>query len=125
MNKSIKKALMTAAATATMATAFIGFSSVSASAMDVVPCPGTTHSEFVEVTAHIQGDDGNVGHPCYANGGEYDYPAGVNWVVTDIWTGNNRVQYFADGRWQPDQPFDKNTDHDLGAGVVVQKLRIV
>lgn len=29
--------------------------------------------------------------------------------ATKIWAGNNRVQWYGDGRWRPDQPIDKWT----------------
>jgi hypothetical protein len=46
---------------------------------------------------------------CYANAGEapFGYP---NMWITRIWTGNNRVQWYGDGRWQPAQPIGKFTE---------------
>lgn len=127
MNKSVKKALMAAAATATMATAFVGINATGASAMNIVACTG---SEFTQATMHYPNSTGNGsddGRPCFANGGEWvvkDAFGSDSMVLTHIWTGNNRVQYFADGRWQPDQPFDKNHDYDV-PNALIQKLRIV
>ncbi|MEV0675402.1 hypothetical protein AB0I60_02650 [Actinosynnema sp. NPDC050436] len=79
--------------------------------------------DFLWVYAHQRGPQ--FIH-CYANGGTAHYPGGT-WLDR-IWTGNNRVQWFGDGRWQPATPIGKNTDFRFPnhpGGVRMEAIRIV
>ncbi|MCC9706720.1 hypothetical protein E4N62_16445 [Streptomyces sp. MNU76] len=81
-------------------------------------------SDFVQVTYHQPGrSDTNV---CFANAGTAPLP-GNSWI-TRISTGNNRVQWYGDGRWQPDTPIAKNTVYTFPShpgGVRMDKFRIL
>ncbi|KAF2775112.1 secreted oxidoreductase [Streptomyces sp. OM5714] len=65
---------------------------------------------------------------CYANAGAAaDFGMGTNWV-TRISTGNNRVQWYGDGRWQPATPIAKNTVYQWPnhpGGVRIDAIRIL
>lgn len=66
---------------------------------------------------------------CYANAGEANLPIFKgNWFVWEIRTGNNRVQWYGDGRWQPANPINKWTTYGFPnhpGGVRIQAVRIV
>lgn len=120
--------------TAAMIAALVVGAAPRASAMDVVPCD---NSEFVKIDWHASypAETGNV-EECYANGGEIyrwgdpndnSWSAGKDWV-TSIWTGNNRVQWYGDGRWQPDGGINPWTSFGWSnhpGGVEIKGLRII
>lgn len=125
MISKLKKLAMVAVATVGM---MAWTTSGSASAASQVPC---NNSEFVKLSFHYGLDPtGNKFIICFANAGDivlFDQYARAFWA-DQIWTGNNRVQWFGDGRWQPAQPIGKNTamswpNHP--GGVRIEKLRIV
>jgi hypothetical protein len=96
--------------------------STPAMAINEVPCgPG----DYLTVYMHV-----SAGTPfarCFANGGEVDYSGGDLWL-NSFSTGNNRVQWYGDGRWQPDQPVEKWTIFQFpnhAGGVRLDKIRIV
>lgn len=63
---------------------------------------------------------------CYANAGEDHFNS--TWWVTRIQTGNNRVQWYGDGDWQPAQPIGKWTDFrwpNHPGGVHITAIRIL
>lgn len=66
---------------------------------------GCGPSDYPRVTYH------QAGHSsydiCFANAGTMSLP-GNSWI-TRISTGNNRVQWFGDGNWQPDAGINKWT----------------
>ncbi|WP_280855146.1 MULTISPECIES: beta/gamma crystallin domain-containing protein [unclassified Streptomyces] len=100
-----------------MASLTIG--AVSASAIDG---PRECGPEFLQVTVHPA--DNASSTYCYANAGE----ASLYGWATRISTGNNRVQWYGDGRWQPEQPIGKWTvftwpNHP--GGVWISKIRIL
>gem|GEM_PF-1229974 len=108
-------ALVAAAVTATVV------NPGTAAAIDQVPC---SSDEFVRVRMHFENQKDR--EYCYANGGEEIWNG--RWWVTQIWTGNNRVQWFGDSRWQPSQPINKWTlfrwpNHP--GGVRINGIRIV
>lgn len=81
----------------------------------------------MKVTFHR--NDGPSGDFCFANAGEgpLDSGPGTFWV-TRIWTGNNRVQWYGDGKWQPDEPIEKGvpfTFPNHPGGVAVEQIRIL
>ncbi|WP_211267391.1 beta/gamma crystallin domain-containing protein, partial [Nonomuraea candida] len=98
-------------------------------AINVVPCG----PEFLQVNWHNTTHLGGVSHhvTCFANGGEYDI---TGWRVGDkqwldrISTGNNRVQWYGDGRWQPEGGINKwsvYTFPNNPGGVHLDKIRII
>lgn len=62
---------------------------------------------FVQVTTHQAGHSSR--DLCFANAGTISLP-GNSWI-TRVSTGNNRVQWFGDARWQPDAGINKWTVH--------------
>jgi len=95
-----------------------------AAAIDQVPC---NNNEFVRIEIHHSLWPPRETYWCFANGGEVTWSSS-QWWVTQIWTGNNRVQWFGDGRWQPAQPINKWTvfgwpNHP--GGVRINGIRIV
>ncbi|MBH5336171.1 hypothetical protein IHE55_15805 [Streptomyces pactum] len=105
MNRKAKRVLpsvlvtLAAAATLTVAT------TPQASAIDAVRC---VSDEFVRVTAHLGGTELDEDF-CFANAGQRHVGGVQGYWATRIWTGNNRVQWYGDGRWQPAEPIGKNT----------------
>ncbi|MFH9674435.1 hypothetical protein ACH4L5_19485 [Streptomyces sp. NPDC017405] len=104
----------------------VGTTSGSAYAIDNVTC---NNNEFVAVDFHyaISGDQV---HACFANAGDFwlwdQYAQGM--YVTKIWTGNNRVQWFGDQRWQPSEAIGKNTAMfwpNYPGGVKIEAIRIL
>lgn len=95
-------------------------------AIDVVQCG---NSEFAKILWHIDYLGTRSGSPlCFANAGEYDLDReGTEWL-DKIWTGNNRVQWYGDGKWQPATPIGKRTSFSWPnhpGGVKVDKIRIL
>ncbi|MCC9710768.1 hypothetical protein E4N62_39375 [Streptomyces sp. MNU76] len=78
--------------------------------------------------ARIETADGETSRMrCCANAGEAD-PLSTNWGVTRISTGDNRVQWYGDGRWQPAQAIDRWTVYtwpNHPGGVRINKVRIL
>lgn len=102
--------------------AILGLMAPSASAIDVVQC---NSNDYLRVTEHTTGMQ--AGNECFANGGGGG-DNNLNEWVTEIWTGNNNVQYLSDGRWQPDQPIPKWTLYtwpNHPGGVSYEGIRIV
>ncbi|MFD5742207.1 beta/gamma crystallin domain-containing protein [Streptomyces massasporeus] len=84
-----------------------------------------SRSDFLQITIHRPGENAQM--RCYANAGEADLLS-ANWWVTRISTGNNRVQWYGDGRWQPAQAIDKWTVYtwpNHPGGVRINKVRIL
>ncbi|MET8868999.1 beta/gamma crystallin domain-containing protein [Nonomuraea sp. NPDC004580] len=112
-------ALASVAVTASLAVAL----PTAAYAINEVPCGDRT--DLVRATIHSN-ISSSVDY-CYANAGEDRYDLNI-WWVTRISTGNNRVQWYGDGRWQPAQPIPKWTvftwpNHP--GGVRIQGIRIL
>jgi hypothetical protein len=97
-----------------------------ASAMDRVPCG---NADYLRVTVHTT--IGPSQDFCYANAGAFEFHDGYGRAVwiTGIWTGNNRVQWHGDGRWQPDSgPIGKWTTFtwpNNPGGVSMDQVRIL
>lgn len=123
MKKSANRAIFSALASVAVAAPLIGLTATSASAINSVECGPV---EYTEVVGH--NNYGGIATPtaeCFANGGEANVTS--NWV-TSIETGNNNVQYFANGTWQPQTPIPPHTDFQWPnnpGGVQVTKIRIV
>jgi hypothetical protein len=90
-------------ATATVATTV---HAGTAAAIDWVHCNST---EYVKIRIH---GTAGASWACFANSGSMkikDPVQGDKAWITSIWTGNNRVQWYGDSKWQPAQPIAKNT----------------
>lgn len=119
MKRSAKRATLAALASAAVMTS-LTVGATSASAIDRVSCG----PEFLKITVHKSG--GATWYDlCYANAGEAH---GLDGWVTRIETGNNRVQWYGDGRWQPAQPIGKWTTFtwpNHPGGVSINAIRIL
>lgn len=96
-----------------------------AALIDDVSCDG--RDDFLRATLHIGAAAGIRAYRCWASSGEY-WLNGETWWVTEISTGNNRVQWFGDGRWQPDEPIDAWTLYSWPnnpGGVRIEGVRIL
>ncbi len=99
-----------------------------AEATDIVPCAG--RDDFVNITVHPINDSSY--EECYANAGEHGvyskWGNGGRMWLEKFWTGNNRVQWYGDGRWQPENPVDKwvlfSFPNNPG-GVKIERIRIL
>jgi len=102
MNRGIKRVALSALTTAVAAASLTVATTTQASAIDQVSC---SSDEFLQISIHPT--NGNTQRRCYANAGTVGFGSG--WWITRISTGNNRVQWHGDGRWQPDAPINKWT----------------
>jgi len=123
MKRITKRAgLATLASVAVTASIAVALPSA-AYAINEVPCAGRT--DLVRTKMHY--GDGPSKDYCYANGGAVMFYYS-DWWVTEIQTGNNRVQWFGDGKWQPAQPIPKWTKFtwpNHPGGVSITWIRIV
>ncbi|MEV5646551.1 beta/gamma crystallin domain-containing protein [Streptomyces flaveolus] len=123
MKRSVRKAALVGLSSAALLTS-LSVGATSASAIDQVSC----RPDFLKVQMHYT--NGAWFENCYANAGETWFPPFPNtsaWV-TKIETGNNRVQWFGDGRWQPEQPIGKWTTYawpNFSNGVRIEAIRIL
>ncbi|MEO3892723.1 beta/gamma crystallin domain-containing protein [Nonomuraea sp. B5E05] len=123
MKRITKRAALATLASVAMTASLAVALPTAAYAINEVPCAGRT--DLVRATIHASGD--SSANYCYANAGTEMYVQDV-WWVTVISTGNNRVQWYGDGRWQPAQPIPKWTvftwpNHP--GGVRIQGIRIL
>ncbi len=104
MNRRAKQMALSALTTIVAAASLTVATAPQASAINEVPCGG---GEFVELVLHIKG--GEQYSWCVANFGvaPVEHPAGVDIWVHRISTGNNRVQWYGDGKWHPSTAIDK------------------
>ncbi|MEU6510888.1 MULTISPECIES: beta/gamma crystallin domain-containing protein [unclassified Streptomyces] len=94
MKHITKRAALAATTTLALTASLAALTATDASAINQVDCG---RSDFVQVTYHQSGhSDSDL---CFANAGTIALP-GNSWI-TRISTGNNRVQWFGDGQWQP------------------------
>ncbi|WP_333754071.1 beta/gamma crystallin domain-containing protein, partial [Streptomyces sp. IBSBF 2394] len=108
MKGNARRATLTGLASAALV-ASLTMGAASASAIDTVyPCG----PDFLKIRIHYT--DYASFDQCYANAGEafvdYSSPKRAMWV-TKIETGNNVVQWYGDGRWQPAAPIGKWTTY--------------
>jgi hypothetical protein len=120
--RNVKRLALTVLAAAAMTAAI---PAGVASAMDQVPC---NNNEFTRVTVHPSNFPSQ--NLCFANAGSMEIRTlfGNPIWVTEIWTGNNRVQWFGDGRWQPETPIGKWTTFtwpNHPGGVRLDEVRIL
>ncbi|MEU3346849.1 beta/gamma crystallin domain-containing protein [Streptomyces sp. NPDC006700] len=101
MNQRVKRVVLSALTTVVAAASLTLATTTQASAINQVSCG----DEFLQV--YIHPTNGSTQHLCYANAGTVGFGSG--WWITRISTGNNRVQWQGDGRWQPDTPINKWT----------------
>jgi Beta/Gamma crystallin len=123
MKKIAKRAIRTALTTLTMAASLSAVTTTNAFAIDQVPCNA---NDYLSIVIHTTNGSGPIIR-CFANAGFVDYTGGDLWIDR-ISTGNNRVQWYGDGRWQPDAPINKWTvftwpNHP--GGVRIEKIRIL
>ncbi|WP_328459652.1 beta/gamma crystallin domain-containing protein [Streptomyces sp. NBC_00448] len=119
--KKIAKRLLLPMLTALAVGASLTFGATGASAISPVNCGP---SDYLTVDWHGWGDGGEA---CFANAGQIDYFPGSSFV-TRISTGNNLVQWYGDGRWQPPTPIGKNTVFtwpNNPGGVNITSIRIL
>lgn len=127
MKRAAKNAIAAGLTATAIAATLIGINSTSASAINQVTCDST---DYVRITVHI-----GIGQPedvCWANGGENinfpDEGLDQEWV-TKIWTGNNRVQWLGDEKWQPENswipPWTNFTWPNHPGGVRITGIKIV
>ncbi|WP_216586882.1 beta/gamma crystallin domain-containing protein [Streptomyces brasiliscabiei] len=122
MNRRTKQVVLSALTTFLAAASLTVTTAPQASAMNTVPCGDRT--DYLQAGYHWSKP--NEYHTtCYANAGEaLAYGSWTTWFST----GNNRVQYRADGNWQPSTPVAKWTyyvwDNHPG-GVAVDRFRIL
>ncbi|WP_030542201.1 beta/gamma crystallin domain-containing protein [Streptomyces albus] len=125
MNKA-KRLVLSTLATAMAAASLTVATPTQASAINLVDCNG--RSDLLKVSWHyIFGGGWNAHHVCFANAGEHDFDVpGTEWL-DNLSTGNNVVQWYGDGRWQPGTPIGKWTYYDFPTvgSVKLDKIRIL
>ncbi|MFH8407527.1 hypothetical protein ACH4FX_22450 [Streptomyces sp. NPDC018019] len=118
-----KRAVLAGLTTLMLTTSLTAITTTEAAAINGVTC-GVT-DEYLKLTYHYTGESSR--DLCLANAGEWDLRGSYYWA-TRIWTGNNRVQWFGNGRWQPEGGINKWTvfqwpNHP--GGVKIEKIRIL
>ncbi|MFE9454692.1 beta/gamma crystallin domain-containing protein [Streptomyces sp. NPDC006739] len=119
MKYSVKRVVLSALTTLVAAGSLTVAATSSASAIDEVECGP---SDYLSLELH-----NTFGHwwtDCFANAGTT--MTSGSWV-TQISTGNNVVQWYGDGRWQPDQPIGKWTTYiwpNNPGGVNISEVQI-
>ncbi|MFI8194480.1 beta/gamma crystallin domain-containing protein [Streptomyces sp. NPDC085946] len=124
MHQTAKRAALAALTTVSLTASLMAATATNASAIDIVPCG---NHEYLHVTAHL-GSTTRDENFCYANAGQHSVGGVQDYWVTRIWTGNNRVQWYGDGRWQPEQPIGKYTEMtwpNHPGGVRAYRIRIL
>ncbi|MER6406908.1 beta/gamma crystallin domain-containing protein [Streptomyces viridosporus] len=124
MHQTAKRAALAALTTVSLTASLMAATATNASAIDIVPCG---NREYLHVTAHL-GSTTRDENFCYANAGQSPVGGVQDYWVTRIWTGNNRVQWYGDGRWQPEQPIGKYTEMtwpNHPGGVRAYRIRIL
>ncbi|GAA2681306.1 beta/gamma crystallin domain-containing protein [Nonomuraea recticatena] len=104
MNRIAKQAVLAALASVAVTVSLTAVTPTPAYAINTVECNG--RKDLLRVLIH-EGSHEPV-EMCYANAGQ-SYFRFPNMWITRISTGNNRVQWYGDGRWQPAQPIGKWT----------------
>jgi hypothetical protein len=123
LNQKLKKLTATALATfAIMAAIPAG------SALAEIGKVNCGNHEYLRVEYHYA--TGNNFTDCFSNAGSwriYDQFGKSVWV-TEIWTGNNRVKWNGDGRWQPENPIGRYTSFtwpNTSGGVKLDEITIL
>ncbi|MBZ3901874.1 beta/gamma crystallin domain-containing protein [Streptomyces griseiscabiei] len=124
MNQKAKRVVLAALTTVMAAASLTVVTTTQASAINEVACD---RSDYLKVGGHTDTVSSKWVY-CYANAGEAALGnlTGNGWVDY-ISTGNNRVQWYGDGKWQPSTPINKWTyfvwDNHPG-GVRIEKIKI-
>ncbi|MEV5646519.1 beta/gamma crystallin domain-containing protein [Streptomyces flaveolus] len=121
VKRRVRRAVLAGLSSTALLTS-LSVGATSASAIDPVPCG----PEFLKIQIHY--DNSAWGWQCFANAGEYGLSPVIQAWVTRIETGNNRVQWYGDGRWQPAQPIEKWTTYtwpNYSGGVRIDTIKIV
>lgn len=131
MVSRIRKTAVTALAVAGLAAGLAMSVPGSASAailkpnINQVPC---SSNSYLHVWFHQENASPRQYEWCFANGGTVPiYCPGGCWLDA-LSTGNNLVQWYGDGRWQPQPPIGKNTYYyfpNHPGGVSFEKIAIV
>ena len=118
MKRSARRAVLAGLASAAVMTS-LTVGATSASAIGSVNCgPEFLKVSWRGVLIPVEGTN------CYANAGEMSFSVAVR--ITKIVTGNNRVQWYANGRWQPEPAIGKWTPFTApGSGVYAERIRIL
>ncbi|HEX4224284.1 MAG TPA: beta/gamma crystallin domain-containing protein [Pseudonocardiaceae bacterium] len=108
MLSKIAKTTLAAAAIAGSVMLVPGTASAAPASPDInsVPCG---NSQFLEVYWHADNNPVQSNETCLANRGTWDFSCFSTCWLDKLSTGNNRVEYFGDGRWNPSSPIGKNT----------------
>ncbi|MEU6510887.1 beta/gamma crystallin domain-containing protein [Streptomyces sp. NPDC046942] len=123
MKHVAKRANLAAATTLALAASLTAVTATDAFAINTVSCGP---SDFLQITVHTT-DSGGPYDWCLANAGTWDM-TGANMWLHRISTGNNRVQWYGDGKWQPATPIDKYTVYTFPnnpGGVRMDEIRIL
>ncbi|MBZ3901873.1 hypothetical protein [Streptomyces griseiscabiei] len=126
MNRRTKRVVLAALTTVLAAASLTVGTASQASAINEVPC---TRPDFTTLWGTTDSLDPNPDWKvCYANAGETEVnPASGKDYLQAFNTGNNRVQWHGDGRWQPNAPVEKWTRFEFPnhpGGVHIDKLKI-
>ena len=93
--------------------------------IDTVPCGPT---DYLQVWWHEGNDSPRSQETCFANAGTETFDCGPVGCWLDAFsTGNNVVQYEADGNWQPNNPVGRYTYFDFPnhpGGVNLEAMKI-
>lgn len=126
MKQRAKRAVLTALTTFAATAAFTVATTTPAFAINYVNCGP---SDYLTLSGHTYyGGSWWKWTQCFANGGEASINGPGSQWADRISTGNNRVQWYGDGRWQPATPIGKNTVFtwpNYPGGVSINAIRIV
>lgn len=92
--------------------------------MSIVPCDS---SDYLQVWWHQGNDSPRSEYTCFANAGTWTFSCFGGCWLDAFSTGNNVVQYEADGNWQPSTPVGKYTYFDFpnhAGGVDLDGMKI-
>ncbi|MEV7010628.1 beta/gamma crystallin domain-containing protein [Streptosporangium sp. NPDC051022] len=119
--KKITKQVFLTALTSVLATSVLAVTAPAAHAITPLACGNRT--DLLKVTYHTSTHGKR--DLCFANAGTATF-GGDTWLH-EIKTGNNRVQWFGDGKWQPAYIIDKWTTYSFPnhpGGVRMDKIWI-
>ncbi|RPE39147.1 beta/gamma crystallin [Streptomyces sp. Ag109_O5-1] len=130
MNFGIKRVALSSLVTFAAVASLTVATTPQAFAINPADC---SRSDFLKIDLHDSTDTGqavNYRTLCFANAGEVEITPAGYWDVwiTRISTGNNRVQWHGDGKWQPSGGIDKNTVFtwpNNPGGVDIDRIRIL
>ncbi|WEH14504.1 beta/gamma crystallin domain-containing protein [Streptomyces sp. VNUA24] len=125
MNRRAKRLVLSALTAVTAAASLTVVTAPQASAINLVQCG---RPDFTHLHGTMTLSPGGQWDQCFANAGEMDIRPWVGKIWVDrIETGNNRVQWHGDDRWQPNAPIEKwvtFTWPNNPGGVHIDKIKI-